>query len=351
MSWSALATAPPQQTPSQQAPPPEAPSLQAPSAGPTPPEATRTAYRDRLLALLPTDPRLICLDTDTGLFGADQVAAAGRQYLDLGIAEHNLMGIAAGLAASGRMPFVNTMAAFAATRALEAVKIDIAYTGLPVRIMATHGGLAAGHLGPTHQALEDLAVMRALPGMTVVVPADAAQAAAFVDRSLDLPGPLYVRLGRKATPALPAGTPPPVPGRAQTLRRGRDAVLAACGPYPVQACLAAAAELAAEGVECTVLNVHTLRPFDTAALVEAADHSGLVVTVEEHWRSGGLGGAVAEALAEAAPARVLRIGMPDTFTDTVGGHEHLLAHYGITPARVACTVRGALGLGPAPAID
>jgi transketolase len=232
------------------------------------------------------------------------------------------------------------MAAFAASRALEAIKIDIAYNRLPVRIMATHGGLAAGHLGPTHQALEDLAVLRVLPGMTVVVPADAAATEAVVEQSLTVPGPLYVRLGRKPTPPLPA--PPPVIGRAQVLREGGDVVLACCGPYPVLACLAAADVLAGHGVEATVLNLHTLRPFDTASLVAAAGPASLVVTVEEHWRSGGLGGAVTEALAEAAPTRVLRVGMPDQFVDEVGNQEHLVGHYGITSEQVVSRVLTAL---------
>ncbi|MEU4166597.1 transketolase C-terminal domain-containing protein [Streptomyces sp. NPDC026665] len=304
--------------------------------------ATREAYRDVLLPLLRRRPELMCLDSDTGLFDAAYAEAAGDQYLNLGIAEHNLMGIAAGMAASGRVPFVNTMAAFATSRALEAIKIDIAYNRLPVRIMATHGGLAAGHLGPTHQALEDLAVMRVLPGMTVVVPADAAATEAFVEQSTDVPGPLYVRLGRKPTPALPPA-PPPVIGKAQTLRRGGDVVLVSCGPYPVLACLAAADVLAGEGVEATVLNMHTLRPFDTQTLTAAAGPASLVVTLEEHWRGGGLGGAVAEALSEAAPKRVLRLGMPDQFVDTVGNQEHLVDHYGLTAERVVGTVRTALG--------
>jgi transketolase len=303
--------------------------------------ATREAYRDRLLRLLGRHPDLICLDTDTGLFSAEHAAGAGEQYLNLGIAEHNLMGIAAGMAACGRMPFVNTMAAFAASRALEAVKIDIAYNRLPVRVMATHGGLAAGHFGPTHQALEDLAVLRVLPGMTVVVPADAAATEAFVEQSLSLAGPLYVRLDRKPTPPLPAN-PPPVIGKAQTLRHGGDVVLACCGPYPVLACLAAADVLAGHGIEANVLNLHTVRPLDTGALVEAARPAALVVTVEEHWRGGGLGGAVAEALAEAAPTRVLRLGMPDQFVDAVGNQEYLLTHYDLTAERVVGTVRAAL---------
>jgi transketolase len=303
--------------------------------------ATREAYRDCLLPMLNRHPELICLDSDTGLFSAEHATAAGAQYLNLGIAEHNLMGIAAGLAACGRIPFVNTMAAFAASRALEAIKIDIAYNRLPVRIMATHGGLAAGHLGPTHQALEDLAVLRVLPGMTVVVPADDAATEAFVEQSLSLDGPLYVRLGRKPSPPLPTSSPPVI-GQAQTLRQGRDVVLACCGPYPVLACLAAADVLAGQGIEATVLNLHTLRPLDTDALVAAARPASLVVTVEEHWRSGGLGGAVAETLAEAAPTKVLRLGMPDEFVDVVGNQEHLITHYGLTAERVVRTVGTAL---------
>jgi len=303
--------------------------------------ATREAYRDTLLPLLDRHPELMCLDSDTGLFNAEWAATAGDRYLNLGIAEHNLMGIAAGMAACGRIPYVNTMAAFATSRALEPIKIDIAYNRLPVRIMATHGGLAAGHLGPTRQALEDLAVMRVLPGMTVVVPADAAATEAVVEQSAHLPGPLHVRLGRKPTPALP-DAPPPVIGKAQTLREGGDVVLACCGPYPVLACLAAAETLAGHGVEATVLNLHTLRPFDTEALVAAARPASLVVTVEEHWRTGGLGGAVTEALAEAAPTRVLRVGMPDRFVDTVGNQEHLVEHYDLTAERVVRTVRTAL---------
>jgi transketolase len=300
--------------------------------------AVRETYRDCLLSLLDRHPEVICLDTDTGLFRPEHAASAGDQYLNLGIAEHNLMGIAAGMAACGRMPFVNTMAAFATSRALEAIKIDIAYNRLPVRIMATHGGLAAGHLGPTHQALEDLAVLRVLPGMTVVVPADAAATEAFVTQSLSLAGPLYVRLDRKPSPPLPPA-PPPVIGRAQTLRPGGDAVLACCGPYPTLACLAAADTLAGRGIETTVLNLHTVRPLDTETLIEAARPAALVVTVEEHWRSGGLGGAVAEALAEAAPTKVLRLGMPDQFVDAVGNQEYLLTRYDITAERIVTMVR------------
>lgn len=300
--------------------------------------STREAYRDRLVSLMPADNRLLCLDTDTGLFAGADFGAAAERYVNVGIAEHHAIGVAAGLAAGGRMPFVNTMAAFAASRAVEAVKIDVAYNDLPVRIAATHAGLAAGPLGPTHQALEDLAVMRALPNMTVVVPADADAARAAVDQSLHLAGPLYLRLGRKATPPVPAAEPPVI-GRAQHLRSGQDAVVVACGPHPVLAALGAAQTLEAQGFAVGVLNMHTLKPFDVAGLCLAVGPAPLVVTVEEHWRSGGLGGAVAEALAEIRPVRVVRLGMPDTFASAVGGHEWLLEHYGISAAMVVQAVR------------
>ncbi|MGA8117047.1 MAG: transketolase C-terminal domain-containing protein [Actinocatenispora sp.] len=302
--------------------------------------ATRAAYRDALATLLPTDERLFCLDSDTGLFTGVDFGPAADRYVNLGIAEHNLIGTAAGLAAAGKLPYVTTMATFATTRALEAVKIDVAYAGLPVRIAGTHAGLAAGHLGPTHHALEDLAVLRSLPGFTVVVPADAAQADAAVRQTLDAPGPVYLRLGKAATPSLDetVGERPDFRvGRAQWLHAGDDIAIVACGPHPVLAAVRAARRLAEHGVGASVLNMHTVRPLDVTALLAAARTAIAVITVEEHWRNGGLGSAVAETLAEHAPTRVLRIGMPDTFVTEVGNQEHLLRHYGITDDHVVRT--------------
>jgi transketolase len=163
----------------------------------------------------------------------------------------------------------------------------------------------------------------------------------MVEQSLGLDGPLYIRLGRKPTPAVPAPVPPVI-GQAQTLRQGHDVVLVGCGPYPVLACLTAADVLAGQGIDASVLNIHTVRPFDTETLIAAARPAGLVVTVEEHWRCGGLGGAVAETLAEAAPVRVLRLGMPDQFVDVVGDQQYLVAHYDLTAEQVVRTVRTAL---------
>jgi transketolase len=307
--------------------------------------ATRTAYRDSLVALMAADEQVVCLDTDTGLFAGVDFGPAGSRYLNLGIAEHNLMCVAAGMAASGWQPYVNTMAAFASARALETVKIDIAYNALPVRIMATHGGVSAGHLGPTHHALEDIAVMRALPNMTVVVPADARSTVALMAQAARLPGPAYLRLGRKATPPLPDGADGPVLGEIQTLRDGHAVVFVCCGPLPVHAALGAADALAAEGIPSGVLHAHTLKPFDADSLLRRTAHAELVVTVEEHWRTGGLGSAVAESLAEhggPGSRRLVRVGLPDSFMTTVGGQEELLAAHGITAQGLAARVRAAI---------
>ncbi|MFI6515525.1 transketolase family protein [Spirillospora sp. NPDC050679] len=306
--------------------------------------ACRDAYRDLLPELLAADGRAVCLDSDTGLFAGIDFGAAADRYVNLGIAEQNLMGVAAGLAQSGFVPYVNTMAAFAATRALEAVKIDIALCGLPVRIMATHDGLAAGHLGPTHHSLEDLAAMRLLPGMTVLAPHAAAAAEELIRQCADVPGPVYMRLGRKAVPEPPPGLEPLRLGRAQPLRDGADLTIAAAGPYPVLAALGAADLLAADGVRARVLNVHTVRPLDTGSILGGP---GPVVTVEEHWAAGGLGSAVAEAAAELAGGpRVLRVAVPDAFVPGAGDQAYLVARAGITPEAVAARARRALGPPP-----
>jgi transketolase len=300
--------------------------------------SSRDAYRDALLAAMPLDDRLVCLDSDTGLFLGKDFGAAADRYLNLGIAEQNLLGAAAGLARAGRTPFVNTMATFASTRALETVKIDLAYANLPVRIAATHSGLSAGNLGPTHHSLEDLAIMRLLPNMTVLVPADAAATVSLFEQCRNLPGPVYLRLDRKATPDLPLDAPPIRIGQAQPLRSGNDVLLVCCGPYPVWLALQAAQLLEARGIEAAVLNMHTVKPLDERAL---AGTGAPVVTVEEHWRSGGLGSAVAEALAETG-RRVFRVGVPDRFVSMAGDQQYLLERSGISAESIEAAALRAL---------
>jgi transketolase len=311
--------------------------------------ATRTVYRDLLAARMALDPATVCLDSDTGLFSGVDFGAATPRYINVGIAEHTMMGVAAAMAADGWRPYVTTMAAFAGSRAVEAVKIDIAYNALPVRIAATHSGVSAGHLGPTHHALEDLAVMRALPNMTVLVPADASGTEALFNQSAQLPGPVYLRLGRKPTPDLSALIGPVTLGEAQLLRPGTDVLIVACGPLPCVAALEAADLLEAEGYSAGVLVYQTLKPFDVETLLRAAAPARLVATVEEHWLTGGLASAVAETLGEGGPVRLLRFGLPDGFVHVVGGQEHILAAHGVTGPAVAERIRAACapaGAGP-----
>ena len=311
-----------------------------------PPIATRVAYRDHLVALMAADERVVCLDTDTGLFNGADLGPARQRYINLGIAEHNMMCVAAGLAASGWVPYVNTMAAFASARALEAVKIDIAYNALPVRIIGTHSGVSAGHLGPTHHALDDIGTMRGLPNMVVAVPADVPSTLAILDQVASAEGPAYIRLGRGPTPVMPDSLGDLLLGRIQRLREGRSVVITCCGPLPVLAALGAADRLAAEGVDAGVLHAHTIKPFDEQALTQATSDAVLVVTVEEHWRTGGLGSVVAEVLGDHGPRPLLRIGIPDRFISTVGTQQHIMAAHDITATGIATRIRKALTRSP-----
>lgn len=286
----------------------------------------RTSYRDTLIDAMRDRPDVFCLDSDTGLFAPDMFGEMRDRYINLGICEQNLIGVAAGLAAAGKQPFVSTMAAFASLRAVETVRNDVARNALPVRIIATHGGLSAAHLGPTHHSLEDLAILRLFPSMTVAVPADTMAVEAFVRQAIDLPGPLYLRLGRDSAPMLEA--PVPRLGEAQWLRTGSDVSLLACGPPAIAAALEASAMLGRHGVESSILNVHTIKPLDADAVRRAA-LTRLVVTVEEHWTGGGLAGAVAELLAREQPTRMVTIGVEDSFVEVVGDHADLLQHTGI----------------------
>jgi transketolase len=258
-----------------------------------------------------------------------------QRYVDLGIAEANMMSVAAALATTGKVPFVNTMASFACLRGGEQVKIDIAYNALPVHIAASHAGLSGGHFGPTHQSLEDIAVMRALPNMTVIVPSDAAMVTQAVAVMADLPGPSYLRLGRRATPPVHSPGARFVLGRAAQLRDGAHVALLACGPHPVHAALEAHDQLAASGISARVMDVSTIKPLDIEAIIDAAIQTDGLITIEEHNVIGGLGSAVAEVLAEHAPARLRRIGVPDRFCEHVGSQEYLLRTYGITGKAVA----------------
>jgi transketolase len=300
--------------------------------------AARDSYRRVLLELAHADPRIFCVDSDMGGLETTFGAELPGQYVNVGIAEANMMGICAGLAAGGLIPFANTMSGFAVWRAGEQLRADIVGSGLPVRVVVTHAGLSAGHYGPSHHAVEDLAITRSLPRLTVVAPADAAQAEAAVRAVAYLPGPVFLRLGRSATPPLPAGAPAFVLGAAQQLANGDDVAIVATGPRPVGSALRAAAALAAEGIAARVLNMHTVQPLDRDAVLSAARQTRGIVTVEDHVVAGGLGGAVCETVCEAHPCPVLRIGVRSP-VDAVGDEEQLLAAAGITAEKVAAAAR------------
>ncbi|TDV54910.1 transketolase family protein [Actinophytocola oryzae] len=294
----------------------------------------RAAYRATLLDLARADSRIWCLDSDMGGLEKQFQAELPDQYVDVGIAEANLMSFSAALASTGLLPFANTMAAFASARALEQVKLDIAYHDLPVRIVGTHAGFSAAHYGPTHHATQDLATMRALPNMTVLTPADAGETASLVKAAAYLPGPVYLRLGRNDMAPVYDVAPEVTIGRAARLRPGNDVTLVAAGALPVRFALDAAATLAARGIAARVLNMHTIKPLDVPALVAAAAETAGVVTVEDHSVFGGLGGAVAEALSEHHPTTVRRVGVADVFCHRPGTHAEQLAAAGVSPAHI-----------------
>ncbi len=292
--------------------------------------ATREIYRKTLLELARQDPRIYCLDSDQGGLEESFARFLPDQYVEMGIAEANMISVAAALASAGKIPFVNTMAGFASTRACEQVKIDVAYNNLPVKMVVTHAGFASGHLGPTHHALEDIAIMRTLPNMTVIVPADTLETRNAIQAAILHNGPVYIRLGRRPTEMLYTAEYAYEIGRAVQLRPGNDITLVAAGPHPVLAALEAHTSLAQQGIAARVLNFHTIKPLDSLALIAAARETYGIVTIEEHSILGGLGGAVAEEIAEHCPVPVRRIGVPDVFSAYVGTQQELLQRYRIT---------------------
>jgi transketolase len=307
----------------------------------------REAYKKAIVALGHRDERVFCVDADTtGLqatFGRD----LPDRYVNVGIAEANATGVAAGLAAGGCRPWFATMAAFASARAAEQVKVDVAGSGVPVRIVGTHGGFAAGHLGPTHHALEDVAIMRSLPGMTVVVAADAARVERLVPALAALDGPAYLRIGRDERLAIEGDLDRLAIGKALTLREGDDVAIVAAGGYPLVFALEACDTLAREGVAARVVELHTISPIDVEAIVDAADRAAGIVTVEDHRVAGGLAGAVAEVTARHRPCPVAAVGVPLSVQDRVGGHQELLEAAGVSADAVVDAARALVASGSA----
>ena len=305
--------------------------------------ATREAY-GRALAELGEKYSFVVLDAD--LAQATKTCLFAKAYPDrffnCGIAEGNMMSVAAGFAASGVTAFASSFAMFAAGRAFEQIRNSIGYPHLNVKIGATHAGITVGEDGATHQCCEDLALMRTIPGMTVISPADARETYAAVEAAITTSGPFYLRLGRFPVPEVTAGIESYrfEVGRGITLREGSDVTIAANG-YMVHLALEAAEMLAAEGISAEVINFHTIKPFDRELLAASAAKTGAVVSAEEHNIIGGLGSAVAEALCETVPAPLERVGVEDTFGRS-GKVPLLLEYYGLTAANIAAKARAAI---------
>lgn len=292
--------------------------------------ATREAYGKALAEFGAKYPDLVVLDAD--LANATKTNSFQKvfpdRHIDCGIAECNMMGIAAGLATVGKIPFASTFAMFASGRAYEQVRNSIGYPHLNVKIGATHAGITVGEDGASHQCLEDMALMRAIPGMVVINPSDAVEARAAVQAAIEYVGPVYLRFGRAAVPIINDREDYKFEiGKGEILREGSDVTIVATG-ICVSSALEAADKLAADGISAEVINIHTIKPLDTELIVKSAKKTGKVVTAEEHTIIGGLGGAVCEALSEKAPTPVLRIGINDVFGES-GTAAALVAKYGL----------------------
>lgn len=292
--------------------------------------ATRESYGNALAELGAEYPNIVVLDAD--LAGATKTGVFKKafpdRHIDCGIAEGNMMGVAAGLATAGKIPFASSFAMFAAGRAFEQVRNSIGYPHLNVKIGATHAGISVGEDGASHQCNEDIALMRVIPGMTIICPADDVEAKAAVKAAIEYEGPVYLRFGRLAVPVFnDPDTYKFEIGKGITLKEGKDVTIIATG-LEVNESLEAAKMLEADGISAEVINIHTIKPLDTELVCASAKKTGKVVTVEEHSVIGGLGGAVAEALAENQPTKMLRIGVNDTFGES-GPAKDLIAKYGL----------------------
>ena len=265
-----------------------------------------------------------------------------ERFFNVGIAEANLMGIAAGLALDGKIPFATTFAAFASMRAHEQVRSDIAYPNLSVKIVGTMGGLSGGTAGPTHAGMEDLGTMRMMPGMTVIAPSDPLHLAQFVEQAYGRPGPVYIRLGRGNDPIIYPKNQVVEIGTAITVQDGSDATIVSTGVMLREALLAAS-RLAEAGVSVRVIDMHTIKPLDGGVVEQAARETGVIVTVEDHMVTNGLGSAVAECVAESGAAcRLARLGIPDVFS-IIGPPAELYRHHGYDATGIEQAVRTLLG--------
>jgi transketolase len=300
-----------------------------------PPVSMRDAYGQALVALGKERADLIVLSADvsnsdrSGMFEA----AYPERFVNVGIAEQALVDVAVGLARSGFVPVANTFAFLFATRALEMVRTHLAFGGANVKLAAAYAGISDSFDGPTHHAIDDLAILRSLPHMTIVVPAESVAVARLLPQVVDWPGPVYLRVCRNEVPTIFGDDYAPRLGQGLVLREGRDVALLGCGVM-VALCLRAAEALAGQGISARVVELHTIKPLDEALIERCARETGALVTAEEHNILGGLGGAVAEVLAARAPAPLERVGMADRYAES-GPYGPLMAKYGLTAEAIA----------------
>lgn len=297
--------------------------------------ATRDAYGEALLELGKINKNVVVLDAD--LSKSTKTYDFGQEFperfINVGIAEQNLIGTAAGLATTGKIPFASTFAMFATGRAFEIIRNSVGYPKLNVKICATHAGLTVGEDGASHQALEDISCMRTIPNMTVIVPADGVETKAAIHAIAQLDGPVYVRLGRVAVPTVNDEASYKFEiGKGVTLKEGNDVTIVATGVMVSEA-LEAAKELETQGINARVINIHTIKPIDNEIIIKAAKETGAIVTAEEHNIIGGLGSAVAEVISENYPTLLKRVGTMDTFGES-GKPAELMKKYGLTKEKI-----------------
>jgi transketolase len=304
--------------------------------------AMRDVWADTLCEIMQRDPRVLVLDGDlANSTKAEKVAQRfPERFFEMGIAEQNMAGTAAGLATVGFVPWLSSFAVFLAERDLDQVRMTIAQTKLPVKLGAAYSGLLTGYTGKTHQSVEDIAIMRCMPNMTVIAPADAEECRQAMKIATDLPGPVYFRLTRDPSPAVFEPAYRFELGKGVLLREGVDVAVLSTGVQTTRV-LEAADLLAQDGIQATILHLPTIKPLDARAIVDAAERTGAVVTAEDHSILGGLGGAVAEVLSEQRPTRMRRVGIRDTFGESAPNDE-LLEKYGLTAKHVAKACRDLL---------
>lgn len=307
--------------------------------------ATREAYGKTLAEIGKENERIVVLDADLSKSTktADFKKVCPERFINMGIAESNMMTVAAGLASCDKIPFASTFAVFAAGRAFEQIRNSICYPKLNVKVCATHAGITVGEDGASHQAIEDIALMRSIPNMTVISPSDGVETAAAIKAVAEYEGPCYVRLGRSKVSVINDNPEYKFElGKAVTLREGKDATIIATG-IMVDAALEAYNILAEEGIKVKVINIHTIKPIDEEAITTAARETGVIITAEEHNVIGGLGSAVCEVASGNNPVPVLRVGIKDTFGES-GKPAELVKAYGLTAEDIVKAVKKGIEL-------